>query len=126
MWADHWREHYGLSCRTCERFPAKRDKLGCCSQKAAIEFPPSLKGQVRPYAGAGLELTECPLSYGFYQDRDFTPSLSALLLEEYADFKVGVVPGWGQGSALYHRAMRIIRSYVSEREAELLDKHKAK
>lgn len=124
MWADHWREQYGLSCRICKRFPAKRDKLGCCSEKAPQQWPNA--GRVIPYEGADLTLTTCPISFGFYSDRNFTPNLSGLLLEEYADAKAGIVPRWGEGSALYHRAMRVIRSLVAERESELLEAAKVK
>lgn len=73
-----------------------------------------------------MELLQCPLSYGFYASPDFTPNRSALLLSEYDDRKAGIVPPWGEGSALYHSAMRYISSLVSEREQEQLDAIKSK
>ncbi len=63
----------------------------------------------------------CPISYGFYEDADLTPNTSALLIEAWTDRKAGIVPPWGEGSALYHAAMHHIGGLVSERESEQLD-----
>ena len=79
-----------------------------------------------PYTGAGLEMYQCPLSYGFYENADLMPNTSALLLEAYADRKLGMMPAWGQASALYQQAMHLIDAYRAEREAEQIEAMKPK
>lgn len=65
-----------------------------------------------------MSMYQCPISFGFYERPDLTPSLSALLIEEWRNRKAGIVPPWGSGSALYHQAMSYIGNLVSEREGE--------
>ena len=101
-------------CSDCLRYPQQRDMRGCCGPKQK-----DARGRSLPHVGAGLELFECPISYGFYADRSFTPSLSAELIAEWRDREAGIVPRWGEGSILYHTAMHLIQSFVTERRDEI-------
>lgn len=71
-------------------------------------------GRMVPWVGAGLELYECPISFGFHDP------VANGLLAAYNDREAGIVPPWGQGSALYHVAMHWIHQCRLEREAELM------
>lgn len=70
---------------------------------------------MRPfYIGAGLKMLECPLS-GFHDP------LIVGLVAAYADREAGIVPPWGEGSALYYEAMTYLHATVKEREAQQIE-----
>jgi len=85
--------------------------LGC----GAPRLPDPL-GRMEPYVGGGLHLYECPISFAFHDP------LSAGLLSAYQDRQDGIIPPWGEGSALYHEAMGIIHAYVKEYERLKIEK----